>query len=174
ELSDIPYFKAKHDSEGVVRRECKVPYRIYRPSGVVGHSKTGEIDKIDGPYYFFKTLQKIRRLVPAWVPMLGIEGGRFNLVPVDYVADAMDHIAHKKGLDGGCFHLTDPEAYRIGEALNIIARAAHAPQMQLRINTRMFGFIPAPILKGLAALAPVQRLVNAVLKDLGIPRDVLG
>ncbi len=172
-LPDHPYFKTKHEGERIVRRECKVPYRIYRPSGVVGHSKTGEIDKVDGAYYLFKTLQKIRRLVPAWVPMLGLEGGRMNLVPVDYVADAMDCIAHKKGLDGGCFHLTDPTPYRVGEAVNIIARAAHAPQMELRINTRMFGFIPAPIRKGLATLAPVQRLVQAVLDDLGIPRDVL-
>ena len=46
---DHPYFKTKHDSEGVVRRECKRPFRIYRPGFVVGHSKTGEIDKIDGP-----------------------------------------------------------------------------------------------------------------------------
>ena len=52
---DHPYFKTKHDSEGVVRRECKRPFRIYRPGFVVGHSKTGYIDKIDGPYYFFKT-----------------------------------------------------------------------------------------------------------------------
>ena len=49
-----PYFRTKHDSEGVVRRECKVPFRIYRPGMVLGHSETGEIDKIDGPYYFFK------------------------------------------------------------------------------------------------------------------------
>ena len=46
---DHPYFRTKHDSEGVVRKECKVPWRVYRPGIVVGHSKTGEIDKIDGP-----------------------------------------------------------------------------------------------------------------------------
>ena len=58
---DHPYFKTKHDSEGLVRRDCKRPYRIYRPGIVVGHSKTGYIDKIDGPYYFFKFLQKTAR-----------------------------------------------------------------------------------------------------------------
>jgi thioester reductase-like protein len=72
---DHPYFKTKHESEGVVRRHSKVPFRIYRPGFVVGHSKTGEIDKIDGPYYFFKTLQKVRDIVPQWMPMIGIEGG---------------------------------------------------------------------------------------------------
>ena len=55
------------------------------------------------------------------MPTLGIEGGRINIVPVDFVVDAMDHIAHKKGLDGHCFHLTDPEPQRVGEVLNTFA-----------------------------------------------------
>ena len=169
---DHPYFKTKHDSEGIVRRECKRPYRIYRPGFVVGDSKTGYIDKIDGPYYFFKALQKMRSLLPPWMPMVGIEGGRINIVPVDFVADALDHIAHKKGLDGGCFHLTDSHPRRIGEVLNIFANAGHAPQMTMRLNARMFGFIPAPILYGLGSLAPIKRMVRAVLTDLGIPKDV--
>ncbi len=169
---DDPYFRTKHDAEGIVRRECRRPFRIYRPGFVVGDSTTGEIDKVDGPYYFFKALQRIRKLLPEWMPMLGIEGGRINIVPVDFVADALDHLAHKKGLDGKCFHLTDPKPYRIGEVLNIFARAGHAPQMTMRINARMFGFIPAPILYGLGSLAPVKRAVKVVLNDLGIPRDV--
>ena len=130
---------------------------IYRPGFVVGHSKTGYIDKIDGPYYFFKLIQKMRKLLPPWMPTIGIEGGRINIVPVDFVADALDYLAHKKGLDGKCFHLTDPEPYRIGEVLNIFAQAAHAPQMTMRINARMFGFIPAPILYGIGSLSPVKR-----------------
>ncbi len=169
---DHPYFRTKHLSEGIVREECKRPWRIYRPGFVVGHSKTGYIDKIDGPYYFFKLLQRMREMLPPWMPTIGIEGGRINIVPVDFVADALDHIAHKKGLDGKCFHLTDPAPHRIGEVLNIFARAAHAPQMTMRVNARMFGFIPAPILYGLGSLAPVKRMVRAVLKDLGIPQDV--
>src|SRR3982751_5077247 len=52
-----PYFRTKHDSEGLVRKQSKVPYRIYRPGAVVGHSKTGEIDKIDGPYYLFTLIK---------------------------------------------------------------------------------------------------------------------
>ena len=157
---------------GVVRRECKRPFRIYRPGFVVGDSKTGQIDKIDGPYYFFKSIQKMREILPPWMPTIGIEGGRINIVPVDFVADALDYLAHKKGLDGQCFHLTDPEPHRIGEVLNIFAKAAHAPQMTMRINAKMFGFIPAPILYGLGSLAPVKRAMRVVLTDLGIPRDV--
>ena len=169
---DHPYFRTKHDAEGIVRRECTRPFRIYRPGFVVGDTKTGHIDKVDGPYYFFKTIQKMRELLPPWVPTIGIEGGRINIVPVDFVADALDYLAHRKGLDGKCFHLTDPTPHRVGEVLNIFARVAHAPQMTMRINAKMFGFIPPPILYGLGSLAPVKRAMRVVLNDLGIPRDV--
>src|SRR5207249_3180641 len=82
------------------------------------------------------------------------------------------YLAHKKGLDGKCFHLTDPAPHRVGEVLNIFAKAGHAPQMTMRINAKMFGFIPAPILYGLGSLSPVKRAIKVVLTDLGIPRDV--
>jgi len=168
-----PYLKTKHESEGLVRRQNAVPYRIYRPSMVVGHSKTGEIDKIDGPYYLFTLIKKIRQTLPQWMPTLGIEGGRINVVPVDFVADAMDHIAHKRGLDGHCFHLVDPEPMRFGELMNTFARAAHAPEMTMRLDARMFAFIPAPMRMAVGSLPPVKRLTNMVLRDLKIPQSVL-
>jgi NAD(P)-dependent dehydrogenase (short-subunit alcohol dehydrogenase family)/thioester reductase-like protein len=169
-----PYFRTKHDSEGIVRRECSVPWRIYRPGMVVGDSRTGEIEKIDGPYYFFKLIQKLRRALPGWMPLVGIEGGRINLVPVDWLVAAMDHIAHAPGEDGKCFHLTDPNPRRIGEVLNLFARAAHAPEMSARLNARMFGIVPGYIWKTMAGLPPVKRVVDSVLNDLGIPRSVMG
>ena len=169
---DHPYFRTKHDSEAIVRNECKTPWRVYRPGMVVGHSKTGEIDKIDGPYYFFKLIQKMRKMLPQWMPTIGIEGGRINIVPVDYVVDAMEYIAHKKGLDGECFHLTDPEPMRIGEILNQFAKDAHAPQMTMRLNAKMFSFMPEYVLQGLMSVAPVRRARNQILADLGIPKDV--
>jgi len=129
---DHPYFRTKHEAERVVRQQCARPFRIYRPGFVVGDSKTGQIDKIDGPYYFFKAIQKMRQMLPPWMPTIGVEGGRINIVPVDFVAGALDWLAHKKGLDGKCFHLTDPAPHRVGEVLNIVARAGHAPQMTRR------------------------------------------
>ena len=167
-----PYFRTKHDSEGIVRKECHVPWRIYRPAIVVGDSRTGEMDKIDGPYYFFKLIQKMRRLLPSWMPTIGIEGGRINVVPVDFVVAAMDHIAHLKNEDGKCFHLTDPSPMRVGDLLNSFARAAHAPLMTMRINAAIFGFIPQHIRKALFALTPIRRIRNAVMKDLGLPDSI--
>lgn len=170
---DNPYFKTKHESEGVVRRECKVPFQIYRPAMVLGHSQTGEIDKIDGPYYFFKLIQKMRAMLPAWMPTMGLEGGRLNMVPVDYVVDAMDHIAHTKGQHGKCFHLTDPKPRKIGEVLNIFSRAAHAPLMTMRIDARIFNFVPNAVKQGLMMLSPVRRIRKQVMEGLGIPPGVL-
>ena len=171
-LSD-PYFRTKHDSEGLVRNECRIPYRIYRPGAVVGHSRTGEIDKIDGPYYLFTLIKKIRQTLPQWMPTLGIEGGRLNLVPVDYVVDAMDHIAHKRGLDGHTFHLVDPAPQRIGEVLNVFCRAAHAPEMTMRLDARMLAVVPSTVRSMALNLPPVKRFTSMLLKDLRIPPQTL-
>lgn len=170
---DHPYFATKHESEKIVRQECKGAFRVYRPGMVVGDSKTGEMDKIDGPYYFFKLIQRLRQILPPWMPAIGLEGGRINIVPVDYVVDAMDYIAHLPDLDGRCFHLTDPEPMRVGDVLNTFARAAHAPTMSVRINAALLGFIPKSITKGMMALTPVRRVRNALMKDLGLPDDVM-
>jgi NAD(P)-dependent dehydrogenase (short-subunit alcohol dehydrogenase family) len=170
---DHPYFATKHESEKIVRNETKGAWRVYRPGLVVGDSRTGEMDKIDGPYYFFKLIQRIRQLLPPWMPTIGIEGGRINIVPVDYVVNAMDHISHLPKLDGRAFHLTDPEPMRVGEVLNTFCRAAHAPTMSIRINAALFGFIPKSIKKGVFALSPVRRVRDAVMKDLGLPPDLM-
>ena len=171
---DNPYYRTKHESEGIVRRECSRPWRVYRPGIVVGDSRTGEMDKIDGPYYFFKLIQKVRNLLPSWMPMIGLEGGRLNLAPVNFIVDAMDHIAHQPDLDGRCFHLVDPKPHRVGDILNLFARAGHAPEMTLRINALMFAFVPQIIKAGLAQMKPVRRIQDQILKDLGIPADVMG
>ena len=121
----------------VVREECARPWRVYRPGIVVGDSRTGEIDKVDGPYYFFKLLQRARRVLPAWLPTVGVEGGEINIVPVDYVAAAIDHIAHQPGLDGQAFYLTDPNPKTAGEVVNLFAKAADAPQAAMRLDAEV-------------------------------------
>jgi len=171
---DHPYFATKHESEKIVRTECKVPWTVYRPAMVVGDSHTGEMDKIDGPYYFFKLIQRMRQILPPWMPSIGLEGGRINIVPVDYVVAALDHISHT-ALEGSgqCFHLVDPEGLRVGDVLAIFSKAAHAPKMNVFVNAALLGFIPRGVKKSLMALAPVRRVRNAVMKDLGLPEEIL-
>jgi NAD(P)-dependent dehydrogenase (short-subunit alcohol dehydrogenase family) len=173
EPTEHPYFMTKHASEKIVREECKLPWTVYRPAMVVGDSRTGEMDKIDGPYYFFKLIQRMRQILPPWLPSIGLEGGRINIVPVDYVVDALDHIAHQEAIDARCFHLVDPQGLRVGDVLDIFGRAAHAPRMGLFVNAALLGFIPRAIRKSVLALAPVRRIRQALMKDLGLPEDIL-
>ena len=172
-LDTHPYFRTKHESERVVREECSRPWRVYRPGIVVGDSRTGEIDKVDGPYYGFKLLQQMRRVLPTWLPTIGVEGGEINIVPVDYVADAIDYIAHKPGLDGQAFSLTDPNPKTAGEMINLFARAADAPQARLRLDSGVTDPATSLIRTGMRFFPPAKRAAKVGLDQLGIPAGVL-
>jgi NAD(P)-dependent dehydrogenase (short-subunit alcohol dehydrogenase family) len=172
-LDNNPYFRTKHESERLVRDECSRPWRVYRPGIVVGDSRTGEIDKIDGPYYFFKALQRLRKVLPAWLPTVGIEGGEINIVPVDYVAAAIDHIAHEPKLDGKVFHLTDPNPKTAGEVINLFAKAADAPQMAVRLDTDVTEPAMGAARTALKLFPPAKRATKVALGQLGLPPEVL-
>jgi NAD(P)-dependent dehydrogenase (short-subunit alcohol dehydrogenase family) len=169
-----PYHATKFESEKLVRARVSGAWRVYRPAIVVGDSRTGETDKIDGPYYFFKALQKVRHTLPEWFPLVGLEVGWTNIVPVDWVAAAMDHIAHEPGLDGQAFHLVNPRPQRAGDVLNTFARAGHAPQMVMRIDKRMTDMLPKGILSYALRLPALKDIRRTLLADLGIPDSVLG
>jgi NAD(P)-dependent dehydrogenase (short-subunit alcohol dehydrogenase family) len=168
-----PYHRTKFESEKIAREESQVPWRVYRPSVVVGHSQTGEMDKIDGPYYFFKAIQKLRHWLPEWAPLVGPELGYTNIVPVDFVAKAMDHIAHQPDLDGRAFHLFDPNSMRSGDVLNTFARAGHAPQMTMRIDKRLIDALPKGTISMLMKVPPLKDVRSTLLADFGIPEEVV-
>jgi NAD(P)-dependent dehydrogenase (short-subunit alcohol dehydrogenase family) len=171
---DHPYHRTKFESEKIARTQTKVPWRVYRPAIVVGNSQTGEMDKIDGPYYFFTAIKMARHYLPGWFPLIGPELGYTNIVPVDFVAAAMDHIAHQPGLDGQAFHLTNPKSQRSGEVMNSIAAAAHAPQMTMRIDAKLLKALPKGTFSMLMALPAAKGVRRAILADFGIPEEVLG
>ncbi len=168
------YHRTKFESERIVREESKVPWRVYRPAVVIGDSRTGEMDKVDGPYYFFKAIQRARDLLPQWFPLAGPEVGDTNLVPVDYVADAMDAIAHKDGLDGQAFHLAASRSVQSGAALNEFAKAAHAPQLALRVDSKLLDALPKGTLSLLMQLPALKGVRKAILDDFGIPDEIVG
>ncbi len=172
-LDTHPYFRTKHESERVVRQESTRPWRVYRPGIVVGDSRTGEIDKVDGPYYMFKLLQQVRRALPSWLPLVGVEGGEINIVPVDFVADAIDHIAHQPDLDGQAFHLTDPNPHSAGEVLNLFAREADAPQAALRLDADLTDPASNLVRTGMRFFPPAKRVAKKALGELGIPAGIL-
>jgi thioester reductase-like protein len=168
-----PYHRTKFESERIVREQATVPWRVYRPSIVIGHSQTGEMDKIDGPYYFFKLIQKARHALPEWFPLVGPELGWTNIVPVDFVARAMDHIAHEPGLDGQAFHLMAPKSQRSGEVINVFAKAAHAPHLAMRIDRRLTDALPKGVGSLMMNLPALKNVRRAILADLGLPEEIL-
>jgi NAD(P)-dependent dehydrogenase (short-subunit alcohol dehydrogenase family) len=169
------YHRTKYEAERLVREGVDTKTLIYRPALVVGHSETGEMDKIDGPYYFFKLLQKLRHALPEWFPLAGPEGGQTNFVPVDFVARAMDHIGHLRDEDlpGDTFHLVNPEPMTVGQGLNEFAKAAHAPQFAMRIDQNMTNVVPKQVRAGIKALPTVKRIRHQFFHDLGIPPDAI-
>jgi thioester reductase-like protein len=168
-----PYHQTKFESERIVRDQAYVPWRVYRPGIVVGDSQTGEMEKVDGPYYFFKAIQRLRRLLPEWVPLVGLDLGYTNVVPVDWVAGALEHIAHQPDLDGRAFHLTDPRPQRVDELINELAVAAHAPRFALSIDKRLIDPLPKWPLALAAQLPPWRQVRKLALRELGIPQEVL-
>jgi short-subunit dehydrogenase len=172
-LDNNPYFRTKHEAERLVREDSPRPWRVYRPGIVVGDSRTGAIDKIDGPYYFFKSLQRARKVLPSWLPTVGVEGGEINIVPVDYVAAAIDHIAHEPDLDGRAFHLTDPSPRKAGQVVNTFAKAADAPRMQWRAGTDVTEPATSAMRSALRLVPGSKRAVAALLSEVGLPASVL-
>jgi NAD(P)-dependent dehydrogenase (short-subunit alcohol dehydrogenase family) len=170
---DHPYFRTKHDSEGLVRKEKRMKWRIYRPGMVVGDSATGEMDKVDGPYYFFETLKNLSSVVPEGFPLLMNKAGLLNIVPVDYVVAAIDCLAHLPDHDGECFFITDPDGIRVGELLKTLMKVSGGPRLKamesslLDSATKLAG-------KGIVRLPPVKALGERLVSRMGIPPQVVG
>ena len=172
QVLDHPYYRTKYDAELIVR-DSGLRFRIYRPGLVVGSSETGEADRIDGPYYAFKLIQRLRNAIPQWVPLIGIEGGELNIVPVDYVARALDAIGHRDGLDGRTFHLTDPSPRRLGDVTNEFCRAAHAPQFTLRVDSRAGAMLPKDARAMLEHWKVAQTLKRRLLEGIRVPEEAI-
>ena len=155
-----------------MRREKRLKWRIYRPGMVVGHSETGEMDKIDGPYYFFELLHSVSKLLPKWLPILMNKAGVLNIVPVDFVVAAIDHLAHLPEHDNECFFITDPEGIRVGDLLRILLHASGGPRLRafdsraLDSATRIAG-------EGISRVTPLKMLGERAVEHLGIPPQVL-
>ncbi|MCK6547682.1 SDR family oxidoreductase [Myxococcota bacterium] len=101
------YESTKHKAEQLVRRETeRLPITIVRPAGVVGDSRTGEIDRFDSVYHIGMLLAASP--VAITIPLPGPGHAPLNLVPVDYVVDAVHAIAASPATIGRTFHVVDP------------------------------------------------------------------
>jgi thioester reductase-like protein/short-subunit dehydrogenase involved in D-alanine esterification of teichoic acids len=159
-----PYHQMKFEAESLVRSTPALRYRIYRPAVVVGDSRTGEMDMIDGPYHFFGVLAKLA-VLPRFTPVMLSDTGRTNIVPVDYVADALVALMHAPDRDGQTFHLTAPKTIGLRGIYRGIADAAGLPPLR--------GSLPrsaaTPVLK-VRGRAKVLR--NMAATQMGIPPEI--
>src|ERR1700739_2324466 len=159
------YHRTKFEAEQLVRSEPGLRYRIYRPGAVVGDSRTGEMDKIDGPYYLFGVFAKLAKL-PSFTPIMLPGTGRTNLVPVDYVVDALGWLMHAPNREGQTCHLPSPEPIGLQGISRGIAEAAGLPPMRGRLPR---GFA-TPVLNVRGRARWVR---NGAAAQLGIPAELL-
>ncbi|CAJ1507945.1 SDR family oxidoreductase [[Mycobacterium] burgundiense] len=160
-----PYHQTKFEAEQLVRTTAGLRYRVYRPAVVVGDSVTGEMDKIDGPYYFFGLLAKLAAL-PRFTPIALPNTARTNIVPVDFVADALVALLPAEGRDGQTFHLVAPKTIGLRGIYRALAPAAGLPPLRASLPRALAG----PVLD---ARGPLKAWRNIAITQLGIPPRVL-
>ncbi len=160
-----PYHRTKFEAEQLVRSTPGLRYRVYRPAVVVGDSHTGEMDKVDGPYYFFGVLARLA-VLPKVTPIVLPDSGRTNIVPVDYVADALVALLRLGGWDGQTFHLTAPESIGLRGIYRALARTAGLPPLRATLPRA----VSAPFL---AARGRAKVWRNMAVTQLGIPAEIL-
>jgi len=143
--------RTKFTAELEIRRAMHdLPISVYRPSMLVGDSETGEIDALDGPYFFFQLIVNNPTRLPVPLPSAAMHP--LNVVPVDYVTRAMHAISIGENNVGRTFHLVDPNPISARDAFRMIAE--HAERSAPR------GRMPHWLAQRLLALPPVERLTR--------------
>jgi len=126
-----------------------IPTTIYRPAIVVGDSGTGETQKFDGPYY---ALRFVAASVARRMPIANIGRGKtpFNVVPVDFIVDAMAELGDLPEAVGETVHLCDPEPLSSSEMFTLLTEiyAGRKPAYRL----------PPRAVAGSLRLRPVREL----------------
>jgi thioester reductase-like protein len=151
------YESTKFQAEVWVRSEMpRVPATIYRPAIVVGDSQTGETQKFDGPYYILRSISRALRTGTP-ITQFGRAGAAFNVVPVDFVIDAIAAVARDPEAIGETLHLVDPEPLTAKELTEVLSReyAGRPPSFR----------VPATLVAESLRLKPVRDLFE------GTPRE---
>jgi nucleoside-diphosphate-sugar epimerase len=143
------YEESKFQAEQLVRRaQAELPATIYRPSIVVGDSRTGEIDRFEGPYALAILLVASPLAVP--LPLPGDAVAPLNVVPVDFVVDAVTAIARNPAGAGRTVHVVDPSPLSARRVYEMIA--AHAGKKLPPVS------VPARAFQALLQLPLLERL----------------
>ena len=150
-------------AERLARSRMKeLPIAVVRPTQIVGHSQTGEVDRFDGPYMLILLLVSSPQDFPVLLPTRG--DAPMHLVPIDYVVKAAHRIGTLDGSMGRTFHVADPRPLSVRRVFELVARAGGK-----RLPS---GFIPTNLTRallrapGLNALAKSPR---AFLDQIATP-----
>ncbi|MBV8762778.1 MAG: dephospho-CoA kinase [Deltaproteobacteria bacterium] len=151
------YEKTKYEAERLVRAaQRQLPITILRPSIIVGDSKTGEIDKLDGPYYLMVLIAT--NASGLRLPILGRGDSPLHLVPIDYVVEAAWQVARGEHAAGKTFHLVDPNPLTARAVFESVAEAAHTEKPR--------GSIPGPLARAVLRTPGLARLGRGPLAFL--------
>ena len=160
-----PYEETKYEAEILVQdAKAQLPLSIYRPSIVVGDSRTGEIDRFDGPYYLGILLVTSPLAVP--LPLPGDGSAPLNVVPVDFVVDAMIVLSERPEAEGRTFHLIDPNPMSSRRVYELIADRAGKRLPRVTLSYRLTDALMR--LPGLERLIRQQRQAVAYVNHLAI------
>ncbi|MBN1208151.1 MAG: SDR family oxidoreductase [Myxococcaceae bacterium] len=160
-----PYEETKFQAEKLVlRASSTVPVTIFRPCSVVGDSRTGEIDRFEGPYYLGILLVTSPMVVPLPLPGNGV--APLNVVPVDYVVSAVWHISRDPRGVGRTFHLVDPNPMSARRVYELIAEKANRKLPRFNLSARAADvMLRLPVLE---KLARPQRAAISYVNHLAI------
>jgi dephospho-CoA kinase len=151
------YERTKYEAERLVRAAMRqLPITIVRPSIIVGDSKTGEIDKLDGPYYLMVLIAT--NASGLRLPILGRGDAPLHLVPIDYVIEAAWHAARSDNSAGKTFHLVDPNPMTARAVFEAVADAANTEKPR--------GHIPRPLARAVLRTPGLARLGRGPLAFL--------
>ncbi|MDF0529080.1 SDR family oxidoreductase [Tsukamurella sp. 8F] len=166
---DFPsaYHRTKFEAEKLVRETPGLKWQVYRPSVVVGDSVTGEIDKVDGPYYFFPILSWMSSL-PRRLRLPFANLGYTNIVPVDFVAAALVALITGPEAHGEVFHLLNPQPQAMTELYNAVAPAFGGPK-----TVALPGGLIGELATRVGRRGEVRLFRDAAARQLGIPPSVL-
>jgi thioester reductase-like protein len=171
------YESTKFQAEVWVREAMdKVPTTIYRPAIVVGDSRTGETPKFDGPYYMLRVISRAVRWRQP-IPRFGRAEAPFNVVPVDFIIDAMTTADDAPELVGSTLHLVDPEPVSAAQVFDLLALEYAGRTSAYRLPPRLVAAaLRLPAVRRLFSGAPPQSiryLNHPVYFDTRAARELL-
>ena len=171
------YESTKFQAEVWVRQAMdRVPATVYRPAIVVGDSATGATAKFDGPYYMLRAISQAARWKMP-IPRFGRSSAPFNVVPVDFIIEAMTTADDVPELAGSTLHLVDTDPVSAAEVFEMLAHEYAGRSTAYRLPPRLVtASLRVPAVRKLFSGTPpqsIEYLNHPVRFDTRAARELL-